>query len=207
MFDLTCEKIFNKNVFDVVGNQTITDDGIANGFGRTAYSQQFISTRALIDTTNANSMQMECEFKVTKELQDGGQLFLLNYASNGINGKPNIQIYKKLIFSSDFNVSVDAKTNSIYKVVFDLVAEGMSYCKIYEDDILKIEKSKENYTDWKQNNPLFFYGYYSGENYNSIEINLQAISINVDGKEVVNGSKTVFDFDTGKNKILYLSTE
>lgn len=191
------DNIFDIGKFTVVGSPTITDEGVASGFSKTNYVSQSISTNRTIDTTNAQSMRMTYEFKLIKDLATTGQIFLLNYATNGINGVPNIQLYANSLLASQFNAQLNLKTGSSYKVEFDLVADGISYYRAYEDGVLKLEKSKENYTDWKQNNPIFFYGYFSGENYNAMEIYLPSISITIDGEVVFDGlmesTKPIYD--------------
>ena len=182
------EMVYNSDAFTVIGNPTITDEGVASGFtGK--YSTENISTLESIDTTNVDNMRIEYCFTITKEFT-AGQMFLVNYASTAINGKPNVQLYgaRKAIFENIFNsVYTSYSVGDDFKVVYDLQTTKASTYTLYKNG-LKVDEKSKAYIEWKQNNPIFLYGNYSGDG--AVSINLSKFSITVDGKEVLSGSKS-----------------
>ena len=183
---------FDLSKFTIVGNPTITDDGIASGFSGT-YNTTTIKTAQSIDTTNANSMDIEYAFTLISPLTGSvGQCFLLNYNNSAINGVPHIQAYHN-VFQGSMISQTSLEVGGEYKVVYNLVSSGTSYGKLYKNGTLITSGSLDDFTAWKQNNPIFLYGYYSGENANKYNIDLKQFNVKVDGEEVFSGNKTGLD--------------
>lgn len=183
------QTIFNSGGFTKVGSLTITDDGVASEFSGN-YNTTNIKTVQSIDTTNANSMDIEYVFTLTSPLTGStGQCFLLNYNNSAINGKPNAQFYRSA-FQGSMIPLTSLEVGGEYKIVYNLVSSGTSYGKLYKNGTLITSGSQDDFTAWKQNNPIFLYGYFSGENANKCNIDLKQFNVKVDGKEVFSGTKT-----------------
>ena len=183
------QTVFNSGGFTKVGSLTVTDDGIASGFSG-IYNKTTIKTAQSIDTTNANSMDIEYVFTLTSPLTGSvGQCFLLNYNNSAINGVPHIQAYHN-VFQGTMISQISLEVGGEYKVVYNLVSSGTSYAKLYKNGTLITYGSQDDFTAWKQNNPIFLYGYFTGENANKCNIDLKQFNVKVDGKEVFSGTKT-----------------
>ena len=184
---------FDKSKFTVVGNPTITDDGIASGFSGT-YSTEYIKSYKTINTTNAVNMRIKYSFTIMKAFTKG-QTFLLNYGNSAINGKPNVQLYGTLSaiqgsINSNASKYTSWEVGDNFKVVYDLQTNKPSTYTLFKNDVKVIETSG-SYTDWKQNAPLYLYGNYNGDG--EVSVDLPQFSISVDGKEVFSGNKTGLD--------------
>lgn len=180
--------IFNKNAFTVVGNPTITDDGIASGF----------SVKDYIKTSNVSGLS-----KITESLK-----FTSNFVYNTLSSEQtiwnkNLNFDLRLVNSSIILRTYDgSKSNSFsipqsqHKVangeqVFCDVVITPNLCRI---KINGVEYTKEQVTDFSYlinaKNKSFLIGMSNAFNfYFHTSIDLKTFSITVDDKVVYNGSK------------------
>lgn len=188
---------FDKSKFTIVGNPTITDDGIASGFSGSNYV-----TTTSIDLSTANNWEIiSPSFKIDDVSASLNSILCNNtntIGNDGINefvrqsGKISWSVQSKL---GTFLFKRDANTNLQNGITYQtkLVFTGTKY-ELY----LSTNKSEfilvDSYTDsTKANlNIVFSLGKAIAQFFTG-SIDLNAFSITVDGKEVFSGNKTGID--------------
>lgn len=169
------------------GQIEISDNGIASNF-QLPYSTTSIRIDKAIDTTNATSMQIEYQFTVTK-LPTAGQLFLVNYGTSPINGKPALQIYcpsTTLIPEIRLSNIVyrKLKENVTYNAILECNDPDTCVLTLYENNVEVI--TGQTSIEWKQSNYMWLGALYSGNA--EVAVDLKASRVSIDNAEVFNGT-------------------
>lgn len=189
--------IFNKSAFTVVGNPTITDDGIASGFSRNNY------VNWTTGYTNTDYSTLEINFPSFIISDITGEQYIMTsvtgwYFTFGISYGGWIQISAhnssggQLTFTNTGNYKLISANTSYYaKLVFngsryDLLIKG----GIWTDwTSLKYAETTEKILLGAN---VRFTGRYDYPNtYFKGSIDLKQFSITVDGEEVFSGTKTI----------------
>lgn len=191
----TPNPIFNKSAFTVVGNPTITDDGIASGFS----SGNYINWTTGYTDTNYSTLEINFPSFITSDIT--GEQYIMTsvlgwYFIFGINNGGWIEIVARnssetsLTFTDTKNNKlISANTRYYAKLVFN----GSRYDLLIKGGI---------WTDWTSlryaettekillGANVRFTGRYDYPNtYFKGSIDLKQFSITVDGKEVFSGSQ------------------
>ena len=183
---------FDKSKFKVVGNPTITDDGIASGFSVNNY----------IKTPNVLRLS-----KITESLK-----FTSSFVYNTLSGEQtiwnkNLNFDLRLVNSSIILRTYDGSKSNAFSIlqsqhkvangeqVFCDVVITPNLCRI---KINGVEYTKEQVTDFSYlinaADKSFLIGMSNAFNfYFHTSIDLKQFSITVDGKEVFSGNKTGID--------------
>ena len=179
---------FDKSKFTIVGNPTITDEGIASGFSRAA-----AHLAIPLNLTSNSLFSLEIEIDTTSSTGEGNG-WLINDPTNTTNLCIWIDAkYKNFSFhfAGTSIRSVNTAYNSKYRIYFQRNNTTMFYIKIVDiisNTVLVDEKvTKSIDTSFTLSKLLV------GNTTSQININLKSFSITVDGKEVFNGNKTGVD--------------
>ena len=182
----TKDRVYNPSAFTIVGNPTITDDGVASGFSSSNYLQ----------------CSLTCENKLTLDWTCNlGSYF--DSASKVIELTNNIFLYFN---ANSYTLTLQYKNSSDTTKYRGLgsISENTNYRFIWNIDeanttikIINLDSNTEtnfNVTDfsWTHTGSLTI----NIKNANSGSIDLKQFSITVDGKEVFSGSKPANYFCT-----------
>ena len=189
---------FDKSKFTVVGNPTITDDGVASGF---VAQSSYIKTALTIDFTSAQSF--EIAFSITTPIAPAEQSYTGVLSASDLGNNEYIVAGYELQ-NNRFIYGVGSPTGTFWNVNSSSSVKPNTkyYIKIkVNNTTVVIQKSTDNInwetdasgslnTSLNLNSSLFF-----GVDRGKIRpfkgsIDLKAFSITVDGKEVFNGNKT-----------------
>lgn len=182
------EKLFDKSKFTVVGNPTITDDGIASGFSVNNY----------IKTPNVSGLS-----KITESLKFTSSFVYNTLSAEQTIWSKNLNFDLRLINSSIILRTYDGSKSNVFSIlqsqhkvangeqVFCDVVITPNLCRI---KINGVEYTKEQVTDFSYlinaANKSFFIGMSNAFNfYFHTSIDLKSFSITVDDKEVFSGVK------------------
>lgn len=199
------DNIFDIGKFTVVGNPTITNDGIASGFSAGNYLTS--GNTYDIDLSLDKNITIKGDNIFYTSIQDSIGLFQLQYENGGrININQNWSQYivymndgtNTLTFTTDlvsnsnirnaFTFEIDNNTATIKGVEYR--ANGTIYTKTKSVDISGIDKTK-----FGKARVLIGTATWAGTNIKSLD--LKQFSITVDGKEVFNGlmnsTKPIYD--------------
>lgn len=173
------EKLFDKSKFKVVGNPTITDDGIASGFSNNDYinldTAILDTSRPWVITINYHSAKRGVSIERVISLASPDVGLVIAPSINGFSFR-----------TKNINISIPSsyKQDTNYQLAFGW---DMSQYFLIVDGIKKTEKSTEVLT------PSFLeLGYMQGKLATEAakgSIDLKSFSITVDGKEVFSGVK------------------
>ena len=190
---------FNKDVFEVVGNPTITDDGVASGFSVSSY------LKTLQPYIGSNSkFSIKCDFTTASTIMDSYTLFGVDNSSGWYNYIYARQGFIKFIVQLSDDTSYDdlyinhtftPKTNYSIEISWD----GTAY-KL----VLYREKEKVSENSYISSLPLknistakLFVGHSQyGNYYFNGSIDLKHFSITVDGVKVFSGAKSKVKLST-----------
>lgn len=180
--------VYDPSKFTVVGNPTITSDGIASGFSASNYIS--LDT-AILDTSRPWNISFN--FNCNKYDKIQGLIKLDRETSVCVMVRPSGEIFFRNHFV-DLNTDLKSKPNLIQlntDYICDIGWTGtMYYLKINNNLIssrgsTEVTLSRETFLGVGQE------GYYS----TTSSIDLKAFSITVDGEEVFKGTKTVMPDD------------
>lgn len=174
---------FDKSKFTIVGNPTITDDGIASGFSNNDYinldTAILDTSRPWVITINYHSAKRGVSIERVISLASPDVGLVIAPSINGFSFR-----------TKNINISIPSsyKQDTNYQLAFGW---DMSQYFLIVDGIKKTEKSTEVLT------PSFLeLGYMQGKLATEAtkgSIDLKSFSITVDGKEVFSGNKTGTD--------------
>ena len=187
---------FDKSKFTVVGNPTITDDGIASGFSTSNY---------LTKTTTLNlTKPFEIKFKINHKSDNSKQQAFISFNGIGwhnyiLDDRTCLAVYCKFADNTAYNLNCAGLTTDEQTYYICFSWNGSTYTLKYSTDNL-------NWVEKKYNSSVPLMGY---DNINTIcigklltnnyyplttgQIDLKQFSITVDGKEVFSGNKTGLD--------------
>ena len=190
---------FNKDVFEVVGSPTITEDGVASGFSTSSY------LKTLQPYIGSNSkFSIKCDFTTASTIMDNYSLFGVDNSSGWYNYIYARQGFIKFIVQLSDDTSYDdlqinytftTKTNYSIEISWD----GTAY-KL----VLYREKEKVSESSYISSLPLknistakLFVGRSQyGNYYFNGSIDLKKFSITVDGVKVFSGAKSKVKLST-----------
>ena len=182
---------FDKSKFTVVGNPTITDDGIASGFSGSNY----ITIPNYLK--GKRNYEIDIEFTLPGTLKEYGYVFSEANAMTGLSvfydrtyvyvraTSANVNGFTKSIANGNYKLkikyndgvgSVQYRVNNAEEETYQL---NLSNYVDFQEDLLSLSCRIKNGTG-------------DGSLFNG-SIDLKAFSITVDGKEVFNGNKTGVD--------------
>lgn len=185
---------FDLSKFTVVGNPTITEDGVASGFSNKDYltllndtalsnnnsfsiAGKFTTSDDL--TTNQCIIGVESVFKIRIE---GGQLNLLYKTTNKAWG----------VHSRYYPLK-----NTVYYYNFSFTGDSYDFCVGTDaSNLNKIYSNQDTSKLVTKNTPILLGCAFTVENGFLGSIDLKAFSITVDGEEVFNGLKDLTQYDT-----------
>lgn len=207
------EKLFDKSKFTIIGNPTITDNGIASGFTASNYIKTSIIIPANSEIKIAGRFTMS-------ESTFGGRAIIFHYGdiiSNRIwlqiehgdklqlaggDGKKRATSTNKLDFGATYDYECIFNGSNLLTLKF----------KKIEDKDFTVVTANQTATIGNTNLTDLYFGIYSNKTlpFKMGSIDLKAFSITVDGKEVFSGVKDkvmelTYKYPNNKTSIMNLA--
>ena len=197
-------KLFDKDKFAVIGNPTITDDGVASGFS----SSNYINT-PIFKPVNSR-WKIKCKFKILSSFSgdvhiigNGGSDYRLSLWAKGDDNTLHFQVgngsawmsaivYSGLQLNTNYLCEIEF-TGTQYKWSINGVSQTSYSSAVPISNVSNpITLGQNRYSASSHQNP-FTVG----------SIDLSQFSIEVDGKEVFNGTKTIYQALDEKSPLIY----
>lgn len=199
----TPNPIFNKSAFTVIGNPTITDDGVASGFSGSNYinipvqlsalkdkswsiTAEWINKGVILDKDNTNAFFNLSNYIAWGSINFETRLKRITSCIRTVDEKEKLIASRVLSFTPDYiigTLSFDIKTGT-YTCSADW-GEGEQVLNTYTPT----SENKQLYLISQTPTAYIRTGSGSDNTYNKNAIDLKSISITVDGEEVFSGSK------------------
>ena len=186
---------FDLSKFTVVGNPTISEDGIASGFS----SGNYIDTNYSINTINSQNLNIDTSFTTSSDVTT--KQYILHskiYAQLAVhinNGQLMFNVGKNNAWLGDTIINT-VTNNTRYNLNLNFTPSGITYTLKTNDTIITNFVADKTMLGDTQNMNLWL-GVTRSRTVPFLGlINLPSFSITVDGEEVFNGLKDLTQYDT-----------
>lgn len=197
------DNIFDIGKFTVVGNPTVTDDGIASGFSKNNY------LRSTTGITLGNNFKIQAEFTTGDDVTSYQGLLRMQSSTDflcSISNRPNTsRLVLGIPDTSDISLTPVMKTNTEYKILIEC-RNGLLTTYYSENNSNLIKVSEVENINITHASTLFMLGNNTSSYFWQGSIDLKQFSITVDGEVVFDGlmesTKHIYDKITSTSTAL-----
>lgn len=182
--------IFDKSKFTVVGNPTITDDGVASGFSNSNY----LKCSGILSTTEKHNYVLKSAYTHLKDNFTISRYILDVITTSGAYNGVLVRSSKKFAVVLNSTIVETQITPEIGKsYAIELRTDFQTYAKLYVDGILSASVTARTTGLPDSGNVLVGIDTQATMPLVTGAIDLKSVSVVSDGKEVFSGNKTVID--------------